>query len=85
MYTNLCTILLHKLLAIYCLIDVGIVADKQTDRQKYILLTQRKVITGIICHRKNRDRCLCTCIYKMVNLFKSFDNIHGMTYRIKII
>ena len=27
---------------------------------------------------------ICTCIYKMVNLVKSYDNLHGMAYRIKI-
>ena len=25
-----------------------------------------------------------TCIYKIVNLLKSYDNIHGMTYTTKI-
>ena len=25
-----------------------------------------------------------TCIYKMVNLLKSHDNLHGITYKIKV-
>ena len=27
---------------------------------------------------------MCTYIYKMVNLLKKHDNLHGITYRIKI-
>ena len=27
---------------------------------------------------------ICTCIYNIVNLLKSYDNIHSMTYRTKI-
>ena len=27
---------------------------------------------------------ICTCIYKIVNLLKSYDNIHGMTNMTKI-
>ena len=36
-----------------------------------------------ICHRNERN--ICTCIYKNVNLLKSYDNIlHGITYTTKI-
>ena len=27
---------------------------------------------------------ICTCIYNIVNLLKSYDNIHSMTYTAKI-
>ena len=54
------------------------VADRQTD----ILLTEKKSHYRLICHRNERD--ICTCIYKIVSLLKSYDNIHGMTYTAKI-
>ena len=54
----------------------------QTDRQTYILLTEKKSHYRLICHRNERD--ICTCIYKIVSLLKSYDNIHGMTYTAKI-
>ena len=50
----------------------------QTD----ILLTEKKNHYRLICHRNERD--ICTCIYKIVSLLKSYDNIHGMTYTAKI-
>ena len=53
----------------------------QTDRQTDILLTEKSHYRRI-CHRNERD--ICTCIYKIVNLLKSYDNIHGMTYTTKI-
>ena len=53
-----------------------------TDRQTDILLTEKKSHYRLICHRNERD--ICTCIYKIVNLLKSYDNIHGMTYTTKI-
>ena len=56
--------------------------SKQTDRQKYILLTEKKSHYRLICHRNERD--ICTCIYKIVSLLKSNDNIHGMAYITKI-
>ena len=49
-----------------------------TDRQTDILLTEKKSHYRLICHRNERD--ICTCIYKIVSLLKSYDNIHGMTY-----
>ena len=55
---------------------------KQTDRQTDILLTEKKSHYRLICHRNERD--ICTCIYKIVSLLKSYDNIHGMTYTAKI-
>ena len=54
------------------------VPDRQTD----ILLTEKKSHYRLICHRNERD--ICTCIYKIVSLLKSYDNIHGMTYTTKI-
>ena len=56
--------------------------DRQTDRQTDILLTEKKSHYRLICHRNERD--ICTCIYKIVSLLKSYDNIHGMTYTAKI-
>ena len=53
-----------------------------TDRQTDILLTEKKSPYRLICHRNERD--ICTCIYKIVSLLKSYDNIHGMTYTAKI-
>ena len=50
----------------------------RTDRQIYYW---RKEKSLLICHRIERD--ICTCIYKIVNLLKSYDNIHGMTYTTK--
>ena len=52
----------------------------QTDRQ--IFYWKEKSHYRLICHRNERD--ICTCIYKIVNLLKSYDNIHGMTYTTKI-
>ena len=54
----------------------------QTDRQTDILLTEKKSHYRLICHRNERD--ICTCIYKIVNLLKSYGNLHGMTYTTKI-
>ena len=51
-------------------------------RQTDILLTENKSHYRFICHRNERD--ICTCIYKIVSLLKSYDNIHGMTYTAKI-
>ena len=50
------------------------IRQTQTD----ILLTEKKSHYRLICHRNERD--ICTCIYKIVSLLKSYDNIHGMTY-----
>ena len=58
--------------------QVGFITDRQTD----ILLTEKKSHYRLICHRNERD--ICTCIYKIVSLVKSYDNIHGMTYTAKI-
>ena len=56
----------------------ALIPDRQTD----ILLTEKKSHYKLICHRNERD--ICTCIYKIVSLLKSYDNIHGMTYTAKI-
>ena len=50
-------------------------------RQTDILLTEKKSHYRFICYRNERD--ISTCIYEIVNLLKSYDNIHGMTYTIK--
>ena len=59
-----------------------VITTRQTDRQTDILLTEKKSHYRLICHRNERD--ICTCIYKIVSLLKSYDNIHGMTYTAKI-
>ena len=53
--------------------------NEYTDRQTDILLTEKKYHYRLICQRD-----ICTCIYKIVSLLKSYDNIHGMTYTTKI-
>ena len=60
----------------------GFFTSRQTDRQTYILLTEKKSHYRLICHRNVRD--ICTCIYTIVNLLKSYNNVHGMTYTTKI-
>ena len=57
------------------------VKDRQI--QTDILLTEKKSLQTF-CHRNERD--ICTCIYKIVNLLKSYDNINMiiMTYTTKI-
>ena len=52
---------------------------RQTDRY---FIDKKKSHYRLICHRNERD--ICTCIYKIVSLLKSYDNIHGMTYTAKI-
>ena len=49
-----------------------------TNRQTGIFFDRKKDHYRLICHKNERDICLC--IYKIVNLLKSYDNIHGMTY-----
>ena len=39
---------------------------------------------SLICHKNERIE-LCICIYKMVNLLKAHDNLHGIKDKIKII
>ena len=51
-------------------------------RQTDILLTEKKSKYRLICHRNVRD--ICTCLYKIVNLLKSYNNVHVMTYTSKI-
>ena len=43
---------------------------------------QEESQSGLICHRNKRE--ICTCIYKIGNLLKSYDNKHSMTYITKI-
>ena len=52
---------------------------RQTDRY---FIDRKKVITDLFCHKNERD--ICTCMNKIVNLVKSYDNIHGMAYTTKI-
>ena len=47
-----------------------------------MLVTEKKSHYRLICHRN--ERYICTCIYKIVNLLKSYDKMHGMTYTTKI-
>ena len=54
----------------------------QTDRQTDILLTEKVSHYRLICHRNVRD--ICKCIYKIVNLLKSYNNVHGMKHTTKI-
>ena len=56
--------------------------DRQTDRQ--IFYSQKKVITDSnVIQMKEIYVGPSTCIYKIVNLLKSYDNIHGMIYTTK--
>ena len=41
-----------------------------------------ELIESRLCHRNKRE--ICTRIYNIVNLLKSYDNIHSMTYITKI-
>ena len=52
----------------------------QTDRQ--IFYGQKESQSRLICHSNKRE--ICTCIYNIVNLLKSDDNIQSMTYITKI-
>ena len=56
-----------------------LVPERQADRY---FIDRNKSHYRLICHSNERD--ICTCIYKNVNLLKSYDNIHGMTYTTKI-
>ena len=49
-----------------------------TDRQ--IIYWQKKVNPDLFVIEIE----MCTCIYNIVNLLKSYDNIHSMTYITKI-
>ena len=50
-----------------------LVKNRQTDRY---FIDKNKSHYRPICHSNERD--ICTCLYKNVNLLKSYDNIHGM-------
>ena len=41
----------------------------------------KKTHYGLKCHRNERQ---FICTFNIVNLLKSYDNVHGMTYRIRI-
>ena len=56
--------------------------DRQTDRY---FIDRKKVITDLfVIETKEIYVGPSTCMYKIVNLLKSYDNIHGMTYTTKI-
>ena len=56
---------------------VGNLRDREVaDRQ--IFYWQKKSHYRLICHRNERD--ICTCIYKNLNLLKSYDNIQTDRY-----
>ena len=49
------------------------VSDRQTDRY---FIDRKKVNPDLFVIELE----ICTCIYNIVNLLKSYDNIHSMTY-----
>ena len=51
--------------------------DRQTDRY---FIDRKKVNPDLFVIEIE----ICTCIYNIVNLLKSYDNIHSMTYITKI-
>ena len=51
----------------------------QTDRY---FIDRKKINPDLFVIEKERE--ICTCIYNIVYLLKSFDNIHSMTYITKI-
>ena len=53
------------------------VEDRQTDRY---FIDRKKVNPDLFVIEIE----ICTCIYNIVNLLKSYDNIHSMTYITKI-
>ena len=70
--------------------------DRQTDRY---FIDSKEVITDLFVIQTDRyfidskkvnpdlfviELEICTCIYNIVNLLKSYDNIHSMTYITKI-
>ena len=52
-------------------------SDRQTDRY---FIDRKKVNPDLFVIEIE----ICTCIYNIVNLLKSYDNIHSMTYINKI-
>ena len=55
--------------------------QKVTDRQTDIYFIDRKKVNPDLFVIEIE---ICTCIYNIVNLLKSYDNIHSMTYITKI-
>ena len=53
------------------------IPDRQTDRY---FIDRKKVNPDLFVIELE----ICTCIYNIVNLLKSYDNIHSMTYITKI-
>ena len=53
------------------------VTDRQTDRY---FIDRKKVNPDLFVIELE----ICTCIYNIVNLLKSYDNIHSMSYTTKI-
>ena len=61
-------------------IDLRAEGLRQTDKQIFYWPKERQ--SRLICHGNNRE--ICTCIYNIGNLLKSYDNINSMTYITKI-
>ena len=58
-------------------VPLPIQPDRQTDRY---FIDRKKVNPDLFVIEIE----ICTCIYNIVNLLKSYDNIHSMTYITKI-
>ena len=67
----------YSLLAVSSYFDHFFLADRQTDRY---FIDRKKVNPDLFVIEIE----ICTCIYNIVNLLKSYDNIHSMTYITKI-
>ena len=50
-------------------------------RDNYFMNRKKDITDSIVIEMR---KTLCTCIYKIGNLLKSYDNIHSMTYITKI-
>ena len=67
-FVNICNIYLFLFFNLFCY---------QTDRY---FIDRKKVNPDLFVIELE----ICTCIYNIVNLVKSYDNIHSMTYITKI-
>ena len=64
-------------LVLFCFCHVPLPGTRQTDRY---IIDRKKVNPDLFVIEIE----ICTCIYNIVNLLKSYDNIHSMTYITKI-
>ena len=69
--------LLYDILHIVCRLVNQKINDRQTDRY---FIDRKKDNPDLFVIELE----ICTCIYNIVNLLKSYDNIHSMTYITKI-